>query len=131
VGTNYYYIPKPACSCCGREFDRIHIGKSSAGWCFGLHVNQEDINTLEDWKKLFEIEGSVIMNECGDVVTKEEMLSNITDRSWKGQTDWTDEMYAQNHAIKGPNGLARHSLYPGLCIGHGEGTWDYLIGDFS
>ena len=37
MGTNYYLSSKP-CSCCGRKDSQRHIGKSSAGWVFALHV---------------------------------------------------------------------------------------------
>ncbi len=51
MGTNYYLHEKPDCECCGRPFEALHIGKSSSGWCFSLHVMPEDmINTLDDWR---------------------------------------------------------------------------------
>lgn len=36
-----------------------------------------------------------------------------------------------NNAELGPNNLLRHKIDGQFCIGHGEGTWDYCIGDFS
>jgi len=36
-----------------------------------------------------------------------------------------------NQAEPGPDGLARHKVNDGHCIGHGEGTWDLIIGEFS
>lgn len=37
---------------------------------------------------------------------------------------------ASNHAEPGPNGLLRHKIGP-YCLGHGEGTWDLMPGEFS
>ena len=31
----------------------------------------------------------------------------------------------------GPNNLYRHTIDGSFCIGHGEGTWDLFVGDFS
>jgi len=54
MGTNYYLYPASPCKACGRSYEAKHIGKSSAGWCFLLHViPEEGINDLEDWKKLW------------------------------------------------------------------------------
>ena len=37
MGTNYDAI-EPRCPHCNREGRRWHIGKSSGGWAFGVHV---------------------------------------------------------------------------------------------
>jgi len=142
MGTNYYYI-KPAskpCPHCGR-FDvkeGRHIGKSSGGWCFALHVYPEEgISTLKDWQCLFDIENSIIRDEYGDQCPKETMVDIIANRNWGnnrrhpyGYESWAD-FYAQNNSQPGPNGLCRSRIDGVHCIGHGEGTWDYIIGDFS
>lgn len=71
MGTNYYLKPKP-CECCGRTDEGLHIGKSSAGWCFSLHViPEEGINGLDDWKSRFDEPGVQIVNEYGEVVSKD------------------------------------------------------------
>ena len=41
MGTNYYLHKKPPCEACGHEPAPLHIGKSSGGWCFSLHVIPE------------------------------------------------------------------------------------------
>jgi len=111
MGTNYYVETLPPCECCGRAYENKHIGKSSAGWCFSLHVYpDEGINTLEDWQKYFE--GKVIKDEYGRIISQNELMEIITGRSH-------------------PRGLYRHEIDYSHCIGHGEGTYDYLIGDFS
>ena len=112
MGTNFYLELKP-CECCGRADEPLHIGKSSAGWVFALHVYPEmGINNLEDWKRIFKKDGKKIVSEYGDEKTYEEMISNIVNRSH-------------------PRGLNRSYVDGRHCIGNGEGTYDYMIGEFS
>ena len=116
MGTNYYWHEdkKPACKCCEREYDQkvLHIGKSSAGWCFSLHVlPEEGLECLEDWIRKWSRSGH-IEDEYGRVVGRAEMYDTIADRSH-------------------PNGLSRHPVDGGHCVGHGSGTYDYIAGDFS
>ncbi len=115
MGTNYYYHKQEACKCCGRNDEPVHIGKSSGGWCFSMHIDEyEGIKNYDDWKKLFEIEGSYIEDEYGDVIDKDYFCKSIVeDRHWRGE-------HPSRHEIDG-----RH------CVGHGEGTWDYITGNFS
>lgn len=133
MGTNYYWYPKPACECCGNTFDEIHIGKSSGGWCFSLHVIPEDnINTLNDWvNKWNEIGVGIIKDEYGENCTPEDMYLIITARSYIPKSQLEPDWYQMNQAEPGPNGLARAKIDGLHCIGHGEGTWDYIQGEFS
>ena len=134
MGTNYYYYKEPACSCCGRKGEAIHIGKSSCGWCFSLHVGYqyEDIpRTIADWKDAFKVSGSFIEDEYGTVVPVDEMIDNIENRSRDERPKWTQHEYSQNHAELGPRNLIRHVVDGRHCIGHGEGTFDYCVGEFS
>jgi len=158
MGTNYYWYPKAACECCKREYPSIHIGKSSSGWCFGLHVFNkyeideeiqkyvtEDIKNLEDWKMLWNSCG-YILNEYEEIVSTDEMLSIITDRKDYGIKNWDEwrrklnddpfysnesHFHKSNHSQRGPNNLLRHKIEKTHCVGHGEGTWDYIRGEFS
>lgn len=41
-----------------------------------------------------------------------------------------EEMLQRNNAVPGPNNLLRHKIDQ-HCIGHGDGTYDYLVGEFS
>ena len=117
MGTNYYLHDREPCSHCGREFPSKHIGKSSWGWCFGLHVIPEDgIATLDDWRDEWAQPGAYIVDEYGSRVSVEEMERIITQR-------------AKTHSARG--GLVRHHIDDRLCVGHGEGTWDYIVGEFS
>jgi hypothetical protein len=132
MGTNYYLHTKAPCKTCGRPFEAKHIGKSSAGWCFSLHViPDEGINDLPDWEKLWKKKGAFILDEYGDRVSTGMMKKIITERAWKGGEQWSQDEHTYNHSISGPNGLARHRLGDGFCIKHGAGTWDCLIGEFS
>ncbi len=135
MGTNYY-LEGEQCGHCGRSDEDKHIGKSSMGWCFSLHVIPDDgLNTLEDWISLFEI--APIKNEYGEKVSADEMIDIINNRSGKekkwdtsphGYADW-EEFHSMNHSERGPKGLLRHTI-GGHCIGHGEGTYDYISGEF-
>jgi len=133
MGTNYYLHEKAPCKTCGRPFEAKHIGKSSGGWCFALHViPDEGINDLPDWEKLWKKKGAFIVDEYGDRVSKEMMKKIITEREWMGEVNqWSQQEYIINHATHGPNGLARHQLENGRCIKHGAGTWDCMLGEFS
>lgn len=129
MGTNYYLTTKPPCECCGRPYDRMHIGKSSAGWCFSLHVDPENgINDLPDWVALWSQPGAYIQDEYGDVIPPEEMMSTITNRRWKAPPA-SARTLAENDAVRGPVGLMRHAIGR-HCVGHGEGTWDLIPGEF-
>jgi hypothetical protein len=128
MGTNYYWHAKEPCPSCKRDYERLHIGKSSDGWCFSLHIIPEErINSLEDWQERYKT--GVIKDEYGDTITPEEMTDIITNRSWRKLPNTFD--YAANHAEPDPNNLVRHRIDPRHCIGHGEGTWDYMVGEFS
>lgn len=115
MGTNFY-LQYGACVECGRP-RQLHIGKSSFGWCFGLHIDpMEGIYGLEDWEALFQQSRYTIVDEYGKHIEPGDMLEIITKRS---------DRYAR------PEGLFRHEIDDRFCIGHGEGTWDLLVGEFS
>jgi len=140
MGTNFYFKQKE-----NLTGEGLHIGKSSGGWCFSLHVIPEmGINNLEDWKRYFAIEGSKIFDEYGTEHTIEEMLDRIENRAWESRTTEEDiknnsfmscyknldDFLEKNNAIQGPNNLLRHRVDGSHCIGNGEGTWDYITGEF-
>jgi hypothetical protein len=146
MGTNYYLHPQADCECCGRPFEPLHIGKSSGGWCFGLHViPKEGINNYDDWKERWSRPGSLIRDEYGNAVTITEMKIIINERSGKN-TDWDSKWWAGggfmryasesdfhrvNHSQRGPNFLLRYRVDGVHCLGHGLGTYDYIAGEFS
>ena len=134
MGTNYY-LKRNCCEHCGRSDESLHIGKSSMGWCFSLHVDpDENINSLDDWVKLFEYES--IVDEYSTVISTADMLKTITEREGKGfdgtpggYGSW-GHFHARNNSEEGPNGLLRHKR-GSFCVGHGEGTWDLMTGEFG
>jgi len=128
MGTNYYLKTAP-CECCGLHDERntMHIGKSSYGWCFALHVGKwlndtdaaPEAHSLEDWQALWGREGWVIIDEYEKIIEPEEMLRIIMMRG--GQYGYAKEGYeAGRHTIDGKH-----------CLGHGPGTYDYIAGEFS
>lgn len=99
----------------------IHIGKSSGGWCFALHIYPElGINTLADWQVFASrllSEGWRIENEYGEHHTLDGLWDIVKREGW-------DEL-----SSKYP--FRRHDIAYGHCVGHGEGFYDYIVGDFS
>jgi hypothetical protein len=141
MGCNYYLHMPPSnhCDHCGREDEgeRLHIGKSSAGWVFALHVIPEQgIHDLPDW--LARMDSGVIRNEYGEPLTRAELLPIITERrgrddkwtrAWSGY-DSEAAFHVRNCSERGPHGLLRHSVGR-YCLRHGDGTWDCILGEFS
>lgn len=123
MGTNYYlhYPSETRCNHCGHDPNdpTVHIGKSSYGWKFSLHIIPEkNILSLEDWKREWSKEGTTIKDEYDRTFTPQEMLEVITNRG--------DGRYCP----KGKQ-LSDHNVDGIHCAGSGEGTWDYILGDFS
>ncbi len=130
MGTNYY-LRRNICPHCGRRDDDLHIGKSSFGWCFLLHVYPEDgIHDLPDWERLWAQAGARIFDEYGREVSVADMREVITERGRAGPPP-DRAFYEENEAQPGPNGLARHRLDRRFVIGHGDGPWDLCARDFS
>jgi hypothetical protein len=99
---------------------QIHIGKSSFGWCFSLHVIPEQgISNLRDWKALVErllADGWRIEDEYREIIALDELWKIVERVDWERQ-------YGRP--------LNRHDVDGDHCIGHGEGLYDYVVGDFS
>jgi len=113
MGTNYYWRPNSqACKECGHDpSEEIHIGKSSAGWCFALHVTDE-IEELIDWRGVWRNGGGKIFDEYGREITASDMLVVITQRAARDDTPHSAKWLEVNSAVPGPNGLARAKLIP-------------------
>lgn len=84
MGTNYYLITGKKIkeqTRSGLEYkvpEEIHIGKNSHGWMFHLCAYPErNLVCLNDWMGAFQKKGSQIRDECGDVLTPEEMETII------------------------------------------------------
>ena len=87
MGTNYYLRTgnKITKTCnCGFEHEldeELHIGKSSYGWKFVLHIIPErGINELEDWEELFKT--GKIFDEYDREITVEQMMDCILHRAF-------------------------------------------------
>ena len=146
MGTNYYlHSPKPSET--EPAPDPIHIGKSSGGWCFSLHVMpNEGIHDLKDWETRWNQPGMQIFNEYSDLISAGEMLDIITKRIWAEGVPFSEhfaanlrnephyssevEFHKRNCSEPGPNGLLRHQVGQ-HCLKQGEGTWDCIYGEFS
>ena len=143
MGTNYYATFEPPCPYYGRGGEELHIGKSSGGWCFSVHVelnNPTYPHSWEDWLTWLKDSEMAIRDEYGTAVTLGELERIVTDRKSyaptkpfvaDGRYHDEDEWMLKNHATPGPFGLARHAIGDGLCVAHGAGTWDCLEGEFS
>lgn len=140
MGMNYYLRPsRNPLKWFGNPFPfpswgntlELHIGKSSAGWCFALHIHPDiGINGLENWKPW--LRRHRIEDEAGRRISYKALMDTITDRSWPTRDGrFTPEYLAQNHAIPGPNNLLRYQVDGFRCIANGHGTWDLLMGSFS
>lgn len=133
MGTNYYWAEAPCANPCEHcKQESIHIGKSSAGWCFALHVGDDAPDSLAGWLERFAKPGSAIRDEYGRTVTPEEMFAVITIRNARTAPPLTAEWLQENDAEVGPGGLARCRVGSrSSCVGHGEGTFDLCAGAFS
>lgn len=136
MGTNFY-LERGVCPHCNQARGEWHIGKSSAGWAFSLHIMPEHgINDLADWVQAWSQPDTRIKDEYGTELTPHEMMCCITLRgrepitSPPGYNSW-DEFHQKNFSIMGLGNL----LYPEVdgyqCVGHGMGTWALLVGEFS
>jgi hypothetical protein len=134
----------------------IHLGMSAYGWTFALHVMPEcGILDLADMIKWIESklgsDRSRIMDEYGSNYSLLQFLQVITMRSNAARIkngwdyDWWSlpevsevrnynseyQFHEINRSERGPSGLLRRQIDGEHCIGHGNGTWDLCIGDFS
>ncbi len=111
MGMNFYLKSADPCPTCGHQEPFQHIGKSSAGWAFSLHVDDK-FHGLDDYRREWSKPEAVIVDENGAHVPVDVMEDRITKRSH-------------------PRGLSRRPIDGRHCIGHGEGTWDLITGEFS
>lgn len=76
MGTNYYYH-KPEII----GYSVRHIGKSSHGWPFMLHVEPDaGLNTLEEWVAHIESTFGDIVDEYKKKISVEKLLLIVSDR---------------------------------------------------
>lgn len=128
MSTNYY-LHEDICPTCGHSGETLHIGQSSGGWCFGLHVIPEcGLNDLSAWRERWE-RGGTIRSEYGDEIEGSKMLAIIRREGWPDESrPLQDKWLNENDAVQGPRGFARRRVDGRYCIGHGQGTWDLISG---
>lgn len=136
MGTNYYFqqhhfedTPNP--------HPKLHIGKSSGGWCFQLHIIPElGLGDWVDWHDYIRRSyDHHIADEHGEYVSIAELWYIVTQRRVKSRPQLSPALESDfligSHAEWGPNNLLRSRIGAGGCIGHGSGTWDLIAGAFS
>jgi len=131
MSTNFYWHEKPkVCVTCGHNLSKtIHIGKSSPGWVFMLHVDPEEgLHTLNDWIDKWNEPGSLIYNEYGTLISNSDMSRIILDRENFESTRKDTSYLMKNHAVEGPRGLLRgdRNFAP-----PDDETYDLVDGEFS
>ena len=112
----------------------IHIGKSSGGWCFALRVYPDHgVHTLADWKVFVERlmrENWAIEDEYGKLYWPKELWPIVEREGWEKK----DELCRVAERVgweKMGRALTRNEVDNTYCIGHGEGLYDYIVGEFS
>jgi hypothetical protein len=142
VGTNYYWKEdrEPPCAHCGRTDPEVtlHIGKSSAGWVFSLHIDPEaGISDLPDWERVWANAAGHIEDEYGQRLSADDMrlviMARAREERWGKKPfmyDSWEDFHRSNNSERGPVGLLRSKLDQ-RCIKHGDGTYDCFIGEFS
>lgn len=131
MGTNYYLTIGG---------NKLHLGKSSGGWVFALHVYPElGINNFEDMLTVIRTIDSLsvyrpLSNEYDEPCSIDRFICTVTEREGKyipRSELKAENFYEQNHAEQGPKNLIRSKVDGRHCIGHGPGTYSYHIGEFS
>lgn len=132
MGTNYYIRSQTGANIEGLDTPEWHIGKSSAGWVFALHVDNK-IKSFEDITKVFfneylKSDGSRIYEEYGDSVHLDIMINIIAHRkSW-----WTSLDGAGDFCSFCDTDINLMRRKVGInCVANGEGTYDLIEGEFS
>ena len=104
-----FYFKHQSCVSCGHGKEDLHIGKSSGGYAFGLHIYPSlNICTLEDWLMYMRIFPGKIFDGYGFERSLEELIDTITRRPLEWQ----------------------HRPEEYLRVVNGPGTYDYLDFDF-
>ena len=135
MGTNYY-LRQPPCSQCGHSGAELHVGKSSAGWNFGLRIypkigetvderlksfGVDQICELEDWHVIFE--RFPIFNEYGDSISSVSMREIIVDR--------THPQGLLSRLTAGPEHMGPYRDLLHSPTHAGKGTYDLCAYEFS
>lgn len=98
MGTNYYVTDgeKPCCECGHTVPNKVHIGKTSAGWRFLAWAGPGRPRT---WEALREVlrHRAVVLDDYGGVLTGEDLIRAIEARAglkghftYSQPWDWSD-----------------------------------------
>lgn len=130
----------------------IHLGKSSSGWRFSLHVYPEiGIMNWNDVLNKIVLNSIEILDEYGDAIPVQDFIRIATDRkSHKAEFPikvcprgkrlgewievWSDDEYFEQTGYRlDKHGLNIHPIDRDHCIGNGSEneTFDYIVGNFS
>lgn len=138
MSTNYYCetgrMLEVECDCGFKHMmpETLHIGKSSCGWTFLLHVIPEKgLECWKDWEEVL-VGSRRIFNEYGDDVTLEEMRETVLHRA----RELNDEEKARMEEIAERDGyfLDRRSWLFGGEFGRKQGEdgdYSMVTGEFS
>ena len=135
MGMNFYTIQQTNLSSFlsgdSSANDTYHIGKSSYGWVFSLHVDHDrGIYDLDDMLPMLTDSKRIIVDEDGKEISLVKLMLTIMGRSMDKLPTELPSYYSRN-AILGEKNLLRSELGHNHCVKHGAGTWDCIIGDFS
>ena len=71
-------------------------------------------------------------DEYGQVMAKDDIVACITQREYPYRSrPLSQHELDLNCAVRGPSNLLRCKIDEMHCIGHGAGTWDLEVGEFS
>lgn len=144
MGTNYY-ASRGKCACCGTD-TKLHIGKSSLGWCFLLRLYPErGLTSWTTWRRY--LDGMTITDEYGTVITKKALIEVITKRRGAvgvgpppykdplvtGSLHWSSwEQFANANGARVDYlfNLLRHKVDGRLCTRNAVGPWDETHSEF-
>ena len=92
MGTNYY-LHQSVCESCGRGDNELHIGKSSAGWAFALHVGDAGSGqpaSVTEWMSVLSSPDGIIRDEYDCQVSLIELLRTMFHRAGGPKTKDAD-----------------------------------------
>ena len=140
MGTNYYSVLKSELPSLDPTINfyysknTYHIGKSSYGWVFSLHVIPDiGIIDLASWFYYLSHPDRSIIDENGNEISFEEMMTIIKERKRELPPQAPLHFYSQS-AIMGPNNLIRSKIDGEHVVSwgdNGHGTWDCIVGEFT
>jgi hypothetical protein len=147
MGTNYYAELGTRCDHCGRDpEERYHVGKTSVGWVFSLHVvesyewppDHDDFQGLarpvdwSTWMDLLSRPDVTIRDEYGDAVSLDRMEAVVTRRRrWDEGRDDDPRSMGAGHWWDPAVGLWRARVDDGRSRPVPGETYDLVHGCFS